>query len=249
MTKTQRHEAIRERARRALRDLYHNATPDYPRDFGPYAEHFDQWLAGAAEFEVDYIQGGGAYGTNYRKTLASPANAGKLKSEQARGYYIAKGLRAMEQERADCGALTGWRVLELAAGNEKLARRLRKAFKGSAMTRNDAQWELIGEYGKLYQWGRGGRTLAPEQLIKQGGGSSFSIREDYADELPIADVVDLIRVVESFNRYVGSWCASVPEQWAEYTKERERDERAERQRQREEAREEVRRAILRQAFL
>lgn len=77
-------------------------------------------------------------------------------------------------------------------------------------------WERINECGKLYQWGRGGRTLAPGHLVKQRGGSSFSLREDYPSECTIAECVDLIRIVESFNAYVAAWCKDVPDMWKEY---------------------------------
>ena len=190
-TKAERHEAIRERARDAIRDLYHNATPHYPALEGEAANEFQGWFEGAAEFEIEYLQDGGAYGCNFRRTLQLNAER-KYTSEAARAYYVRKGMRDMRRERARCNRLDS-----------------RKAG-------TDAQWERITEFGTLYQWGRGGRTLAPDRLISTGGGSSFCVREDYPDDLPIADCVDLIRIVESFNRYAASWCADVPEQWAEY---------------------------------
>ena len=79
-----------------------------------------------------------------------------------------------------------------------------------------ARWEWINQYGTLYQYGRGGRTLAPENLVKTGGGSRFSMREDYCDDMAIADCVELIGIAESFNAYVTAWCKSIPTQWAEY---------------------------------
>ncbi len=225
------HTVIRERARRALVDLYHNATPRYPRDDDQEVAEFQAWFEDAARAEIDYIKDGGAYGNNYRATLAHPANAGRYPGEKARAYYVARGMRAMQAEREDCGALTGWDGIELAAGNKTRARVLKKIFKKRPTGRNNARWEYIGDYGKLYQWGRGGRTLAPGDLIHQGGGSSFGVRDGYADKLPIADVVRLVQVLESFNARVGAWCASVPEQWAEIVKERRAEVRAERKRE------------------
>lgn len=220
--KPEHKELLRERARAALRDLYHNATPVYPRDLRGRSEDYAQsWFQDAAEFEVEYLLDGGAYGKDYRKTLAAECNAGRYKSEKARAYYVCKGMRAMEYERADCGALTGWRVMELAAGNEKLRAdwspkmNMREAL-APRILRCNAQWERIGEFGKLYTWGRGGRTLAPADFIRQGGGSRFSIREDYADELSAAACVDLIRVLESFNAHVAAWCNGVPEMWRKH---------------------------------
>ena len=192
MNKQQRHEAIRERAAEALRDMYHNATPRYPSLDDEQAEQFQVWFEESATFEVEYIQDGGAYGNNYRKTLAADCNAGKYKSQRARDYYIAKGMRGMQAERSRCNRLD------------------------SRQENTNAMWEYIGNYGKVYSWGRGGRTLAPGDLIKTRGGSSFSIRESIADEMPVSEVVTLIRVVESFNRFVGAWCDDVPNMWNEY---------------------------------
>lgn len=176
-TKAERHEAIRERARRAIRDLYHNATPRYPSLDDPEAERFQAWFEFAAECEIDYLDGG-AYGKDYRATLLHPANAGKLKSPRARDYYVRHGLRDMHEDQA----------------------------------RN--AWERISEYGAVYQYGRGGRTLAPAELYSDRGFSSGP-KVDYADLSCIADTVDLIRVVESFNAVVRAWCHDVPAMWAE----------------------------------
>jgi hypothetical protein len=68
-----------------------------------------------------------------------------------------------------------------------------------------AAWERITEYGKLYTWGRGGRTLAPYRLVKGRGRTRFSMREGAPDELPVNEVVEMIRIVESFNAYVTDW--------------------------------------------
>lgn len=79
-------------------------------------------------------------------------------------------------------------------------------------------WCRITEYGKLYQWGRGGRTLAPEGLIRTGGGSSFSIRpaEDHDDDYEA--LVELCMIVESFNAYVKTWCSrdNLEGMWKDY---------------------------------
>lgn len=64
----------------------------------------------------------------------------------------------------------------------------------------------ITEYGKLYQYGRGGRTVAPCELIKLGGGSNFRILgSSYFESASKADIVDLIQVLEAFNHYVERW--------------------------------------------
>lgn len=236
--KHQQRDALYTRAERAIRGLYHNATPDYPRLDDEDGGRFLAWFEDAASAEIGYLRDGGANGRDPQKILEHPANAGRYKSAKARAYYVAKGMRAIRAERDDCGALTGWYVMELAAGNNALARTLRRTFKRAPedMRRNNALWERISESGELYQYGRGGRTLAPDGLVKTGGGSSFWLREDYARELSYAAAVELVRVLESFNAYVGAWCRSVPEQWAELERERKAEERAERKRERDKKR-------------
>ena len=222
MDKAQRHEAIRERAADAIRELYHNATlPHFPDLYGRTEDYAQDWLNSACEFEMEYLQSGGCYGSNYRKTLQSPCNAGKYKSPAAQAYYVRKGMRDMDLERADCGMLTGWRVLELAAGNKTLARKLSPHFKGRAMTRNNSLWQCATEYGKIYQYGRGGRTVAPSDLVS--GNHSPNPKEDYCEDRPIEACVRLIQVIESFNRYVTAWCKSAPKQWREHCAEEDAD--------------------------
>lgn len=81
-----------------------------------------------------------------------------------------------------------------------------------------APWEWTTHlFGELYQWGRGGRTLAPEKLVKARGGSSFSLQTDYFEDQPIREVTHAIRVLESFNEHVRDWCKSVPDMFKEET--------------------------------
>lgn len=259
MTKQERHEAIRERARAAIRNLYHNATPHFPRDLrGRSEDYAQQWFNDAAEQEIEYMQDGGATPGDYRETLEHPANAGKYHSEAARRFYVASKLRARDLERADCGALTGWRVLEIAVLNSggrvrpgASRARVLTARNDAELERSNALWERISEYGKLYTWGRGGRTLAPRDLVRERGGSGFSVREDYADEMRIASVVDLIRIVESFNAAVERWNSreNLEFMWLEQCKCEESAEREARKRARAEAKESARREMLRKCFI
>jgi len=168
-------QAIRERAREALGNLYHNATPSYPNCRNDFEQDkFDSWYQHTAEFEIDYVASGGAWGN-------PPSGFGSRRLTLKERLHDER----MRRERAQY-----------------------------------ARWEWIGRYGKLYTWGRGGRTLAPADLVKQRGGSSFSIRADeIADEWSIPDLVELILVVESFNAYVAAWCKSVPEMWEQEKKE------------------------------
>jgi hypothetical protein len=82
-----------------------------------------------------------------------------------------------------------------------------------------APYEAIGRYGKLYQYGRGGKTLAPEKLA--GNRSSFSPKHEYLEKLNTRELLELIRIVEAFNKHVKQWCQSIPEQWEEEKKERD----------------------------
>lgn len=93
-----------------------------------------------------------------------------------------------------------------------------------------AAWERINEWGQLYQWGCGGRTLAPDSLVRERGGSSFALKvHEYesARDYSIATVTDAIRVFESFNDYVRAWCDNVPDMWEESERERKAQEEAE----------------------
>jgi hypothetical protein len=219
--KTEHKELVRARAERAIENLYHNATLPYIQDLhGRTEDQANSWLQGACEFEIEYLADGGSTPGDYRATLAHPANAGRYKSAAARDYYVRKGMRDRDLERADCGAMTGWKHFELACGNvgvnvDPRARGIDPTTMPCDIPRHNAQWERIGEFGKLCQWGRGGRTLAPADLVQTHGGSGFSLKTDCSDR-SIADCIELIRIVESFNAYVESWCASVPEQWRDY---------------------------------
>lgn len=57
----------------------------------------------------------------------------------------------------------------------------------------------ITDYGKLYQYGRGGRTLAPSQLVSRSG------RPIQEQDINLADATDMVMVLEAFNNYVEDW--------------------------------------------
>lgn len=216
MKKFERHEAIRERARRAISNLYHNATVDYPSC--PTRELADRcwaWFDDAASFEIQYLNDGGAYGKDYQKTLRADCNAGKYKSQKARDYYVRKGMREMREEIERCNKLD------------------------SREHAVNAMWQYITDYGRLYTWGRGGRTLAPEGLVKQHGGRGFTVDQEYAVDLPIANVVRLTRVVESFNHYVHDWCKDVPRMWQDQLDYERAERNAERKARKERAKKEA----------
>ena len=203
-------QAIRSRAQEALEDLYHNSTPSWPSSAD---DRFFAWLGEEASLEIDYINDGGANGKNPRKIFEHPANAGKYKSQAARRFYVKHNLRKLEEERADCGIMTGWRWLEIKAGNPETVALLAQ-YPGAE--RNNALWERISEYGNLCQYGRGGRTLAPTHLVSSYCGAGFGIKTDAHEDFSIADTVDMIRIIESFNAYVKAWNRGLPKIWAEH---------------------------------
>jgi len=79
-------------------------------------------------------------------------------------------------------------------------------------THNERYFWLVSKitvYGNIYQWGRGGRTVAPDRLVNQRGGSGFIIKDssDF-EEASNADLTDMIQVIEAFNHYVETWCSA-----------------------------------------
>lgn len=192
MKKSLRHEAIRERAREAIRNMYHNATPKYPCLDDAEAKAFQSWFEDAAEFEIEYLNDGGSYGKNPLATFTAAANKRYPHNARARQYYIRTAVCKMREERARCNNLDSRQHL------------------------TNAMWERITELGRLYTWGRGGRTLAPDDLVKKHGGSRFGMDEEYPDNMSIRETTELIQIVESFNKHVASWCKAVPEMWKEY---------------------------------
>jgi len=77
-----------------------------------------------------------------------------------------------------------------------------------------APWENVRKYGELFQHGRGGRTLAPESLVKSHG-ASFTVKTVDDLDLNMSSMIELILILESFNSHVSGWNSCVPEQWAD----------------------------------
>lgn len=72
------------------------------------------------------------------------------------------------------------------------------------------------KYGEVYQWGRGGRTVAQEGLIKQRGGGSFSIKRIEDLDLEDAEKTQLGHDLDDFNKQVADFCRNVEDcfwQW------------------------------------
>lgn len=82
----------------------------------------------------------------------------------------------------------------------------------------------ILEYGKVYQWGRGGRTLAPIDLIRQRGGSSFSIKNVDDLDLDYWSMKKLYKTLKKFNQLVNQFCQNVAKDELERIREMYQDE-------------------------
>jgi hypothetical protein len=67
----------------------------------------------------------------------------------------------------------------------------------------------ILNYGEVYQYGRGGRTLAPDNLIRMRGGSSFSIKNVDDLELNYLEMRKLLKTLRKFNKLVNEFCSNV----------------------------------------
>jgi hypothetical protein len=174
----------------ALQSLYHNATPNHPRNipdelWQEYDAQFYQW----AEDEIHFMRGGGCTGK-------TPYNEMKHIKEK----YM---------------HLKSWPVI---------ARIKRAQFE-----REKEKWFSILDHGKLYTWGRGGRTLAPDGLINSRG-ASFSIKDagEFAHYSREA-IVDLIKAIDAFNEYVINWCSSenLSYMWADYCDNKKDDLKSE----------------------
>ena len=179
-------QAVRDRLERALRDLYHNATVTYPALQNEYEERlFQSWFEDVVADDLRYIGEGGAYGAPHYYFTPRQRQSRYVKAALK---YCARR-QAMEQAR--CNRLDSRQHL------------------------TNALWERISDYGEVYQWGRGGRTVAPKGLINQGGGGQFTVRKvrDINIEEAYGGQVQLLMVVESFNWYVRLWCEGVPQAW------------------------------------
>lgn len=63
----------------------------------------------------------------------------------------------------------------------------------------------ITEYGELYTWGRGGATLAPDNLINNSG-CGFSLKKgDDFEEKSNSELVEMVQIIDAFNEYVQHW--------------------------------------------
>ena len=73
LSKAARREALRERARRVIASLYHNAAPTFPRieEIEPFSvDEFDAWLACVGEREITSLNDcADSYGLANRKAL------------------------------------------------------------------------------------------------------------------------------------------------------------------------------------
>lgn len=76
----------------------------------------------------------------------------------------------------------------------------------------------IHEYGRIYAYGRGGRTLAPDAWASDRRG--FSAKQYDYEDLTAERAADILRDVREFNAYICAWCDHAPEQYREECAER-----------------------------
>jgi hypothetical protein len=182
--KAARKAAILARLDEALSDLYHNASLHYPTVSDRLVELLGK--NGAGDFAEYWLK---VYAESELEYLTDGGPCLSVKS--ARKYAVEKY-----------------------PGDSLLAEKKRQKW-AIHCTRYESPDELrfnlpfqITEYGKLYQWGRGGATLAPDHLIQSRGGSGFSIKKsDHFEDSGIARIVDTILILESFNAYVTLVCS------------------------------------------
>jgi len=127
-----------------------------------------------------------------------------------------------------------WTIEYIQEGLGHTAKGWKKAEKLGFLHNERFYWlvQRITEYGELFQWGRGGRTVAPKNLVLHRGGGSFKIlnaQEPEFENMSNADLTDMIQVLEAFNTYVENWNSresmlsmykDFQEQEAEYEAER-----------------------------
>ena len=67
-------------------------------------------------------------------------------------------------------------------------------------------WCASNELGGLYQYGRGGRTVAPAHIINTRGAGRFIVKtsEEFSD-LSNAALCDLVEMLEALNEYIENW--------------------------------------------
>lgn len=77
------------------------------------------------------------------------------------------------------------------------------------MSFEDLKLELpeIFNYGKVYQYGRGGRTVCPEKLVS--GGVYWRIKKVTDLEMTASELRTLLKVLKKFNALVRDFCSSV----------------------------------------
>jgi len=81
------------------------------------------------------------------------------------------------------------------------------------------EFPAILNYGKVYTWGRGGRTLCPEGLIIQRGGCSFRVKSVEDLEMTYHELRTLLKVLTEFNDKVESFCNTVTDSAIEFIRE------------------------------
>jgi hypothetical protein len=85
-------------------------------------------------------------------------------------------------------------------------------------------YPMLSAYGPVYQFGRGGRTLAPEGLVDSGGYplDAETLFYDRSDE----ELEQILTELAHFNKQVRDWCQTVPDAILLSLRKKYRDELA-----------------------
>lgn len=160
-----------------LQNLYHNASLSWADDISGFDSFFDFTMQ-AAEFEVQWLNEGGACGlTFYNEFEHIKEKASKFKTEAARRYFLAMKRREYIAESGE--HITGY---------------------------------IVREYGAVYSYGRGGRTLAPENWIASTG-RGFNPVQYEAEDISAEKAAVMLQDVRLFNSWVKSWCNFAPDNY------------------------------------
>ena len=81
---------------------------------------------------------------------------------------------------------------------------------------NDMRWGepehvegyIAEKYGKVYTYGRGGATCAPDSWVKMHGGSSFNVYAPVTEDMGRPAMISLLLDVERWNEYVKAECSA-----------------------------------------
>ena len=144
------------------------------------------------------------------------ASKGRRERKTARYAALLAALEA-EGKRLYHNATLSWPYNEIPDGMDEVAwgawyLSVEDELYNLNMNMYDPAWidgRIALRYGKVYTWGRGGRTCAPEDWIRQNGGSSFNVKGpgDLMEGRGRAEGWRLLVDMRAWNEYVKDFCS------------------------------------------